>query len=135
VRVVSDDVYGALNIFAEARGEPFEGQVAVGNVVRERMRLKYASDGTVVGTVWKSNQFSWTLSSDPQRIRVMRVDDEDPAWVEAMTAWKASETTKVVPSGTVLYHAEHVNPWWAESSAVRFVKRIGRHLFYTEERA
>ena len=66
-RVISDDTLGALCVFAEARGEPYEGQVAVGNVIRNRTRLKFFSQGTVVSTVFQPYQFSWTNTPDAQR--------------------------------------------------------------------
>lgn len=131
VQVVSDDIWGAMNIFAEARGEPFMGQVAVGNVVRERMRLRHFSDGTVAGTVWRPSQFSWTRSDDPQRMRVLVADDETDAWQTAQKAWVESATRRSVPEGTVLYHAHYVTPGWAKRA--QFVKRIGAHLFYREK--
>lgn len=135
MRVVDDDTFGALNIYAEARGEVFEGQVAVGNVVRERMRLQYASDGTVVGTVWRPNQFSWTKSGDEQRIRVLEVDDQSPAWQRALQAWRESATRSVVPEGTVLYHNTKVQPYWTRATTVVFVDQIGNHLFYRDTEA
>jgi spore germination cell wall hydrolase CwlJ-like protein len=130
MRLIQEDIWGIMNIFAEARGEPFEGQVAVGNVVRERMRLKYASDGTVVGTIWKPKQFSWTLGSDPQRVRVLSADDDEAGWVDAAKAWYMSGVQQKVPRGTVLYHADHVQPYW--TNRARFEKQIGRHLFYSD---
>lgn len=130
MRVVPDEVWGPLNILAEARGEPFDGQVAVGFVTRERMRLGYFSDGSVLGTVWRPKQFSWTLASDKQRHRVMAADDEDQAFITAKVAWEQSEGSDILPPGTVLYHADYVRPGWATSHKVQFVRQIGRHLFY-----
>jgi len=49
----------ALNIYQEAGGEPDEGKAAVARVVRNRMRRKFFSDGTVAGTVLAKDQFSW----------------------------------------------------------------------------
>lgn len=132
MRLVSEDTWGVVNILAEARGEPYDGQVAIGNVVRERMRLRYASDGTVLGTVWRPNQFSWTLSTDKQRQRVLSADDDDSAVAAATKAWHESSERLVVPRGTVLYHADYVSPSWKDANTVHFVKQVGRHLFYTD---
>ena len=133
---IPPDVLGALNILAEGRSEPFEGQIAIGAVVRERMRRRYSSDGTVAGTVFEPFQFSWTNSNDPQRVRVLQWDDEDPAYQKAMAAWLASEHLR--PAGNaVLYHTEEaprkVAPWppaWATSPKVKRVAQLGAHVFY-----
>jgi spore germination cell wall hydrolase CwlJ-like protein len=133
MQVISEDTWGALCIFAEARSEPYEGQVAVGNVIRTRMKKKYFSDGTVVDTVTRPYQFSWMNSNDRQRTRCLRVDDADPAWKQAVKAWEDSALLDVV-GDAVLYHAEEVHPWWAKAEGIAYVKRIGRHLFFRSER-
>ena len=63
MRLVSDDAWAIMNIWIEARGEPYEGRVAVGRVMRNRMRLKFFSDGTVSNTVLYPYQFSGWNSS------------------------------------------------------------------------
>ncbi|MFZ3194107.1 MAG: cell wall hydrolase [Moraxellaceae bacterium] len=55
---LSELTYLALCVYDEARGEPFEGQVAVARVVLNRTAKRYASDGTIRGTVLSPNQFS-----------------------------------------------------------------------------
>ncbi|HEV2362690.1 MAG TPA: hypothetical protein VGS12_00680 [Caulobacteraceae bacterium] len=55
---MTDDDLLALCIWDEAADQPHEGKVAVGRVIRNRMALKYESDGTVAGTVLKRFQFS-----------------------------------------------------------------------------
>src|SRR5512139_1457762 len=127
--VIDPDRLAALCIFAEARGEEWGGQVAVGNVIRNRMARRYFSDGTVAGTIFKPLQFSWANAYDPQRVRVFETDDTDPAYVVAMSAWKASADSR--PGGdALLYHAEYVKPSWATADSVRLVRQVGRHLFY-----
>jgi len=51
------DLY-ALCIWTEARGEMYEGKVAVARVIANRMAQRYESDGTIAGTVLAPNQFS-----------------------------------------------------------------------------
>lgn len=128
-RVIPDDVWGPACIRAEARGEPFEGQVAVGEVVRRRTREKHFSRGTTVSTVTWPYQFSWMNTQDQQREAALAVDDEDPSWKSAVRAWEESATSDLVP-GALFYHADYVSPDWAKANAIEFVKRIGRHLFY-----
>lgn len=56
--MMDDATLLATCIADEAAGEPYEGKVAVGRVIRNRMAAHYESDGTVVGTVLKKWQFS-----------------------------------------------------------------------------
>ena len=130
-RVISDDTFGILCIFAEARGEPYEGQVAVGNVIRNRCARRFFSDGSVVDTVTKPHQFSWMNTGDAQRTRVLRAVRSDPAWTLASRAWFESERSRPVDDA-VLYHADYVTPYWAKAAGVTLVRQIGRHLFYRE---
>lgn len=130
-RVIPDDTWGIMCVFAEARGEPYEGQVAVGCVVRNRTARKFFSDGTVVDTVSKPHQFSWMNTGDGQRRRVLGVDRSDPAWKIATRAWFESEFAHLVDDA-VFYHADYVQPYWSKVQGIEFVKRIGRHLFYRE---
>jgi spore germination cell wall hydrolase CwlJ-like protein len=55
---MDDAVLLALCIWSEAAGEPLGGKQAIAQVVMNRMRDRYASDGTVAGTVLHPNQFS-----------------------------------------------------------------------------
>jgi hypothetical protein len=49
----------ALNVYEEARGEIPDGQAAIARIVKNRMALRYTSDGTIFGTVLAKDQFSW----------------------------------------------------------------------------
>jgi spore germination cell wall hydrolase CwlJ-like protein len=57
---MDDPTILALCAFEEANLEPDDGLAAVVRVVLNRQRLKYQSDGTVHGTVYWPNAFSWT---------------------------------------------------------------------------
>ena len=131
-RVIDDDTWGAMCIYAESRSEPYEGQVEVGRCIRYRTAKRFFSDGTVVGTVFSPHQFSWTNTVDAQRTRVLQVKKSDPAWQEAVRAWEESGRVSLddAPSH---YHASYVSPYWAKVHGMRFLKRIGRHLFYRDE--
>ena len=119
-------------IVMEAGGEPFEGQVAVAKVIRERMRLGHFSDGSLTGTVLRPMQFSCWNGDNPSRAMICALAPGDERCETAWDAWKESEKSTILPEGTVLYHADYVKPKWALSERVKFVKQIGRHLFYKE---
>ena len=131
MNLIRAEAWAVTTIRAEADGEPFEGKVAVGKTIRNRMRLRYASNGTVAGTVLAPLQFScWNATSSP-RAHFADAQVEDPQTVEAIRAWQASETYEGIKDA-VLYHNPKTapNPPWKEK--VRFVKTIGNHDFYED---
>lgn len=128
MRIVTDEQWAVLTIYGEAAGEPYDGKLAVAKTIRNRMRLEYNSDGTVVGTVLAPKQFSmWNRTP---WLWVANADDTKIPTLECVNAWRDSVDTEVLPDDVVLYHAEYVDPYWA--SKVEFVKQIGRHLFYAD---
>lgn len=137
MRLVSDRVLAVLTIRQEAAGEPYEGKLAVAAVIRERMKRRYASDGTVAGTVLRRYQFSgwWDGSLE----RDLTADDQEPAVRDCERAWlEAGLGTNPVP-GAVLYcnrelvlsRLGHL-PSWAKPEAE--VATIGLHTFYRDDR-
>lgn len=94
MRLVSDDALAAITIWQESRGEPFEGKVAVGEVIRARMARRYMSDGTVAGTVARDRQFSGWNHNDPNRIPSLRIDDTDAEVKACVQAWHESARTQ-----------------------------------------
>jgi spore germination cell wall hydrolase CwlJ-like protein len=136
MRLISDDALAAATIWQEAAGEPYEGKLAVASVIRNRMKRKYQSDGTVAGTVLKDYQFSgWnTDPKDTLRERSMMLDDDNPVVRECVRAWKESVYDDVT-NGAVLYFAPKgvkKTPAWAEAPSVKFVKAIHNHHFYQD---
>lgn len=131
--IISSDDLGTATVFGEAAGETPEGKSAVAFVIRERMRLKFFSDGTVAGTVLAPYQFSMWNTNERLRIRVCNTDPYDPAAVESRFAWQGSLSHPYLPPGTVMYFnpkAVAQRPDWADSPEFRFVRVIGNHHFY-----
>ena len=114
----------ALNIYHEARGERVEGQIAVAHVTMNRVNHeKWPS--TICEVVYQPKQFSWThliKQQTPQEYR---------SWRSAKIIARDVMIGNVVDPtmGAVYYHANYVNPNWAEY--VDLSKVIGNHLFYT----
>lgn len=122
----------ALNIYHEARGEPLEGQLAVGFVTLNRVKSSRYPD-TVCGVVWEKRknrrgrwvpQFSWTLDG--------RSDKPEEA-----LAWKKSQLLANVlleneiqsfVADSMNYHANTVDPGW--SRRLTPVAALGSHIFY-----
>ena len=136
MRLISDAALGAITIFQEARNQPYEGKCAVGEVIRERMRQRFFSDGTVAGTVCRAYQFSGWNSADPNRVPSLCADDKDPVVQECVRAWHNSAQTNLV-NGAIFY----LNPqavlksegrlpkWWSSDADPASEVVIGDHAF------
>ena len=114
----------ALNIYHEARGERVEGQIAVAQVTLNRVNHdKWGS--TICEVVYQPKQFSWTHMIEDQ------TPQEGRAWRKAKVIARDVMIGNVddPTMGAVYYHANYVNPDWAEYMDLS--KVIGNHLFYT----
>ena len=120
----------ALNIYHEARGEPFKGRVAVGQVVMNRVaHPRFPGEVCSVitdGGEWPKGhcQFSWWCDGRSDRPR------DTVAWRESRTL--ARDILLGVhgdpTAGALWYHATTVSPLWRRD----FIEgpQIGRHIFY-----
>jgi len=88
MRLITDEVLATLVIWQESRGEPYTGKVGVAEVLRNRTKLKYMSDGTMAGTVLWKQQFSGMNAGDPNRIPSFKLDDQDRVVQECFRAWE-----------------------------------------------
>jgi len=61
--MITDDELAITCIVAEAGNQPHEGQTAVGCVILNRIKYKYSSDGTMIGTVLHKWAFSWAWAA------------------------------------------------------------------------
>ncbi|MBQ9118067.1 MAG: spore cortex-lytic enzyme [Clostridia bacterium] len=114
----SADIYLlARTIYAEGRGEPYTGQVAIGAVVLNRVRHP-SFPNTVSGVVYQKHAF--TAVSDGQ-INLTPNDTAMKAAKDAANGWD--------PTGGAIYY---YNPAVATSSWIfdrQTVTVIGRHVF------
>jgi spore germination cell wall hydrolase CwlJ-like protein len=117
-------------IYFEARGEPVRGQIAVAQVVMNRVFSgHYPND--VCGVVYQDSQrhlacqFTFACDGIPDRI------NEPDAWVRAQEIARDTLDGKLwladVGKATH-YHAYWVHPWWIRE--MRKLDRIGVHTFY-----
>ena len=127
----------ALNVYHEAKNQPFIGQVAVAQVVMNRV-YDERYPNTVCEVVeqgptysWKPDfpirnrcQFSWYcdgLSDTPKE-----KDAWDNAIMVANSVYYGNFEDFV--EGATHYHAYYVTPEWA--SAKTYITRIEDHIFY-----
>lgn len=125
----------ALNVYYEARGEPFEGQVAVAEVTLNRVALSKMS---VCDVVYEEDdqhrvQFSWTRGD--QHVAPLSQEQLETAYIAAQLAvegdYIGSNGGTPLTGGATHFHADYVHPYWADN-LVKTVQ-IGRHIFYRDE--
>ncbi|WP_339640506.1 cell wall hydrolase [Jannaschia helgolandensis] len=118
-------------IYFEARGEPLDGQVAVAEVVLNRVDSKRYPD-TVCDVVNQGTgklnacQFSYTCDGIPERVT------EPKAWDKAGRVARRliDGAPRLLTRNATLYHADYVDPYWA-AAYPRTVK-VGRHIFHRQ---
>ncbi len=120
----------ATAIYFEARGEPVRGQMAVAQVVMNRVRSPYYPN-TICGVVYQGSfrhtgcQFSFTCDGIPDRAT------DKKQWQNSMTVAQQVIARKVWVDEVgyaTHYHATYVNPKW--KTKVKRVAQIGVHIFY-----
>ena len=127
----------ALNVYFESKNQSFIGQVAVAQVVMNRVRDdRYPNTVCEVvkqGLTYKWNsdipirnkcQFSWYCDGKSDK------PTEKNAWETALFVANGVYRDKLddFVDGATHYHAHYVNPSWAES--ITYITRIDDHIFY-----
>ena len=125
----------ARTIFGEARGEPFDGQVAVAWTIRNRAD-KPGPDwwgDSITEVCLKAKQYSAWNPSDPNRKRLEVASAGNPEFLRArgiaclVLTGDLPDPTK----GATHYYADYIaTPKWAEGLTPAVV--IGRHRFFKD---
>jgi spore germination cell wall hydrolase CwlJ-like protein len=145
----------ALCAFEEANLEPDDGVAAVVQVIRNRMRLRYQSDGTPAGTVFAGNgvAFSWAafamfnhqyrrvasgrVEIEARAAHLVQVAEHYPArWARAqriaakvmVDGYHGPDFDKLTPDAVLYLNPDIAHAAWATPDKV--VCRIGHHVFY-----
>jgi len=120
----------ARAIYFEARGEPELGQMAVAQVIINRVKNPDYPDD-ICGVVYQNRNWfkrcQFTFACD----QIRDVVNDDRAWETAMriaASYAAGEAWLPAIGAATHYHALHVSPRWA--AGMRQVKVIDRHVFY-----
>jgi hypothetical protein len=117
-------------IYFEARGESYRGQVAVAQVVLNRLQHRLYPK-TICGVVYQNQQmrnacqFSFACDGIPERVT------EAKAWEQAEEIAKGAlkGTLYLTEVGNAThYHATYVSPDWAPR--MKKLAKIGLHVFY-----
>lgn len=114
----------ATAIYFEARGENHDGQMAVAQVVVNRMVDDRYPD-TICGVVWEPKQFSFTHDGKPEKM--YEVEARETAMQVAEEALQGNGLNIT----STHYHSTGVKPYWTKQFLLD--GRVGNHLFYTNK--
>jgi spore germination cell wall hydrolase CwlJ-like protein len=109
-------------IYFESKGEPLEGQLAVGRVIVARSKSgRYP--GSYCGVVFQRSQFSFVRGNSMPGINRSSQD-----WREAMAIARIADAGSwdSPVEGALSFHAARVSPGWRMTR----VARVGNHIFY-----
>lgn len=120
----------ALAVYHEARGESYEGQFAIAEVILNRVESEHYPNSICAvvyqGAARKTGcQFSWTCDGRSD------MAGDKAAWQRANEIVQHAlndRATIRVTRGATHYHAKYVNPLWAKT--LTRTTQIGRHIFY-----
>lgn len=105
----------SANTYHEARGESYREQVAVSQVVLNRVADSRWPD-TVCSVVTQENQFSWYWDTRPDTIHDLKAFREN---VYAAVATYAGQTNDITEGATNYYAHDLIDPpAWAKDMAV-----------------
>lgn len=116
-------------IYYEARSESRSGQIAVAQVVQNRVRSKHYPD-TICGVVYQGAerrtgcQFSFTCDGSTERA------PKGKSWEtsQAMAQMVMTQAPTSLVNRSTHYHTTEVNPVW--SGTLEETRTVGSHIFY-----
>jgi spore germination cell wall hydrolase CwlJ-like protein len=123
----------AMNVYREAAGEPFEGKVAVAQVIINRINdARFPND--ICGVIYQKNifmekivcQFTWHChgSSKARPIDTVAYDESFQVAKKVLLENFRLDSVK----NAIYYHADNVHPNWKYQK----VAKIGSHIFYKD---
>jgi cell wall hydrolase len=109
-------------IYFEAKGEPLEGQYAVGRVIIARAESK-RFPSTYCGVVYQRSQFSFVRGGT-----MPRINKDSRSWHRAVAVAQLAraDSWDSPVEGAISFHAARVSPRWHLTR----MARLGNHIFY-----
>lgn len=116
----------ASAVYFEARGEPLKGQLAVADVVLNRVASSRYPD-TICEVVEQPMQFSFVNATG----QIPEADRSSQSWLNAVAIARIAQSgsSRAVDSDVLWYHADYVHPSWGRRLARQ--DKIGLHIFYS----
>ncbi|MBZ0258843.1 cell wall hydrolase, partial [bacterium] len=115
-------------VYGEARGEPFEGKLAIAKVIMNRVAQGGWYGRSIKDVVFKPYQFSCFNTWDPNFSKLFK--PKKNVWKQCFkAAWNAySELMDDPTEGATHYCVTRINPPWVR--AMEETSRIGNHKFF-----
>lgn len=115
----------AAAVYFEARGEPIEGQLAVAEVVMNRVASKKYPD-TICEVVTQHKQFSFIVDG-----QFPEADRTSKSWKKAVAISNIAlgDLDAKLSKDVLWYHADYVAPVWGKR--LDREDKIGLHIFYS----
>lgn len=124
----------ARTIWGEARNQGRIGMEAVASVIMHRAQNPRWWGTDVVSCCQKPHQFSCWNPGDPNRIKMLRVTEQDPAFATALAVARDALAERLADrtQGADSYANLGIcSPAWAESN--KMTCKIGDHTFFRIE--
>lgn len=122
----------ARTVWGEARGESFDGQVAVACVMINRALLRHRGESRLAGVCTEPAQFSCWNKGDPNLAKLLATGPHDRGYRTALaavlTALDLVEVGDDPTQGATHYHARAIAPEWAAGRMP--CAAIDSHVFY-----
>ena len=120
----------ARTIYGEARGEDYNGKLAVAFVIHNRVREGGWYGDSLRFVCLKPYQFSCWLTSDPNRAKLLTVNYDDKKLRECLKAvLEAQDSRDDITQGANHYLVSTLDPkpdWFDEN---KVTVRVGHHTF------
>ena len=127
-------------IYHEARSEGFIAQIAVGNVILQRVKDKRYPN-TVCDVVHQAKKWKGKLIKNKCQFSYY-CDGKSEKFKELDALLEVIDTSELILNGVMLeqtigathYHTFHVSPHWSHSPTFIKLGRVGSHIFYLDKR-
>lgn len=134
ILALEDVLLAARTVWAEARGEPYQGKLAVAHVLKNRWLSKtgqWAKDDTLATACLRHAQFSCWTPGDPNFVPMQAVGMESPTFRECLRAVLEAIDAKQDPTfGSRHYKVTGIYADWAAGKSP--IVRIGAHEFFCD---
>lgn len=111
----------ATAVYFESKGEPLEGQLAVAQVILNRVESRRFAD-SICGVVHEPKQFSFSKTA------AVRQNSDIWRTAVAIAQIALDDRWQEIAPDALFFHANYVAPSWRQSRVK--ISQIGAHIFY-----